>query len=53
MYAILRHYLICGKSVECLCYDGGMGYVLTEEEAKERVNQLHKMGYEDARYEKV
>lgn len=53
MYAILRHYLICGNLEECLCYDGGLGYVLTEEEAKTRVDNLRKMGFEDARYEKV
>lgn len=53
MYAILRHYPICGKLEECLCYDGGLGYVLTEEEAKARVDALHKMGFTDARYEKV
>lgn len=52
-YQILRTYNICGKQVECLCYDAGCAVVYGEDKAKAQVEQLHKMGYTDARYEEL
>lgn len=52
-YQIVRHYNICGKMTECLCYDVGCAIVFGEEKAKAQVAKLHEMGYTDARYEEL
>ena len=52
-YQIIRTYNICGKPIECLCYDAGCAIVYGEDAAKAQVNKLHKMGYTDARYEEL
>lgn len=49
-YEIVRHYNVCGQSVECLCYDAGCAIILGEDRAKAQVAKLHAMGYADARY---
>ena len=52
-YQIIRTYNICGKLVECLCYDVGSAIVYGEGIAKAQVAKLHEMGYADARYEEL
>ena len=52
-YQIVRHYNICNKQVECLCDDAGCAIVYGEDNAKAQVEQLHAMGYTDARYEEL
>lgn len=52
-YQIIRTYNICGRLVECLCYDVGSAIVYSEDIAKAQVAKLHEMGYADARYEEL
>lgn len=52
-FQILRNYNICGKEVECLCYDAGCAIVYGEENAITQVEKLHVMGYTSARYEEL
>lgn len=52
-YQILRTYNICGKLIECLCYNIGSAIVYDEGIAKAQVSKLHEMGYADARYEEL
>ena len=49
-YNIVRTYNICGNQMECLCYDAGCAITNNEQEAQQRVAQLHAMGHHDARY---
>jgi hypothetical protein len=49
-YNIVRTYNICGREVECLCYDAGCAITHNEEEAKARVATLKEMGYTNAHY---
>ena len=39
-YNIVRTYNICGKEVECLCYDAGCAITYNEEEAKASGNYV-------------
>ena len=52
-FQIVRTFDICGKPCECLCYDAGCAVVYGEDKAKARVEKLHQMGYESARYEEL
>lgn len=56
-FSILDYYNVCGKQEICLCdhvsKSGAWSITYDEEQAKQRVAELHELGFTTAYYEEV